>query len=78
MINLLLTLILISGSFGAIISKTTTDYGFRKQRQHTEPLKLDQNTIFEPIWKLFIKENSGENVILALYDAENPNLLLNL
>ena len=29
------------GSLGAIISKTTTDYGFRKERQHTEPLKLD-------------------------------------
>jgi hypothetical protein len=41
MINLLVTLILMCGSLGAIISKTTTDYGFRKERQHTEPLKLD-------------------------------------
>jgi hypothetical protein len=41
MINLLVTLILMCGSLGAIIAKTTTDYGFRKHRQHTEPLKLD-------------------------------------
>jgi hypothetical protein len=41
MINLLLALILICGSLGATISKTTKDYGFRKQREHIEPLKLD-------------------------------------
>jgi hypothetical protein len=41
MIHLLVTLILICGTFGATISKTTTHYGFRKQREHTEPLKLD-------------------------------------
>jgi len=29
-------------SFGAMISKTTTEYGFRRTRQHTEPLKLDK------------------------------------
>ena len=41
MIHLLVTLILMCGSFGAVISKTTKDYGFRKQREHTEPLRLD-------------------------------------
>ena len=41
MINLVLALILICGSIGATISKTTKDYVFRKQREHTEPLKLD-------------------------------------
>jgi hypothetical protein len=41
MINLLITLTLMCSSFGAIISKTTKDYGFRKHREHTEPLKLD-------------------------------------
>jgi hypothetical protein len=41
MINLLLALILICGSIGATISKTTKDYGFRKQREHIKPLKLD-------------------------------------
>jgi hypothetical protein len=41
MINLLIALTLMCSSFGAIISKTTKDYGFRKQREHTEPLKLD-------------------------------------
>ena len=41
MINLLVALVLMCSSFGAVISKTTTNYGFRKQREHTEPLKLD-------------------------------------
>jgi len=41
MINLLIALLLICGSFGATISKTTKDYGFRKHREHTKPLKLD-------------------------------------
>ena len=41
MINLLVTLILMCGSLGAMISKTTKDYGFKKQREHIEPLKLD-------------------------------------
>ena len=41
MINLLIGLILMCSSFGAVISKVTKDYGFRKQREHTEPLKLD-------------------------------------
>jgi hypothetical protein len=41
MINLLVTLVLICGSLALTISKTTKEYGFRKQREHTEPLKLD-------------------------------------
>lgn len=41
MINLLITLVIMCGSLGVTISKTTKEYGFRKQRQHTEPLKLD-------------------------------------
>ncbi len=41
MINLLIAIVLMCGSFGITISKTTKDYGFRKQREHTEPLKLD-------------------------------------
>ena len=41
MIELLVGIFLFCSSFGAIISKTTKDYGFRKQREHTEPLKLD-------------------------------------
>ena len=45
MINLLVTLILMCGSFGAVISKTTTEYGFRKQRHHTEPLDIDKKVI---------------------------------
>lgn len=41
MIELLVGLLIVCSSFGAIISKTTNDYGFRKQREHNEPLKLD-------------------------------------
>ena len=41
MINLLIGLILMCGSLGAMISKTTKDYGLKKQREHIEPLKLD-------------------------------------
>jgi hypothetical protein len=41
MINLLIGLVLMCGSLGAMISKTTKDYGFKKQREHIEPLKLD-------------------------------------
>jgi len=41
MINLLIALTLMCSSLGAVISKTTKDYGFKKQREHTEPLKLD-------------------------------------
>jgi hypothetical protein len=41
MIHLVVGLLLVCSSFGAIISKTTTDYGFKKQREHKEPLKLD-------------------------------------
>ena len=29
------------GSLGAVISKTTKEYGVKKQREHTEPLRLN-------------------------------------
>jgi hypothetical protein len=45
MINLLVAVILMCGSLGAMISKTTKDYGVRKQRQHTEPLNLDKEVM---------------------------------
>jgi hypothetical protein len=45
MINLLITIILICGSLGATIAKTTTHYGVRKQRQHTEPLRIDKEVM---------------------------------
>ena len=41
MIHLFVAILLVCSSFGAVISKTTKDYGFKKQREHTEPLKLD-------------------------------------
>jgi hypothetical protein len=45
MINLIIAIFLMCSSFGAVISKTTTEYGFRKQRQHTEPLDIDKNVL---------------------------------
>ena len=45
MINLVIGLILMCASLGATISKTTTHYGVRKQRQHTEPLHIDKEVI---------------------------------
>jgi hypothetical protein len=41
MINLIIAIFLMCGTLGAVISKTTKDYGVRKQREHTEPLRLD-------------------------------------
>jgi hypothetical protein len=41
MINLIIAILVMCSSLGAVISKTTKEYGFRKQREHTEPLKLD-------------------------------------
>ena len=45
MINLLIGLILMCGSLAATIAKTTTHYGVRKQRQHTQPLHIDKEVI---------------------------------
>ena len=41
MLELSIAILFVCGTFGATISKTTKDYGFKKQREHTEPLKLD-------------------------------------
>ena len=41
MINLIIAIFLMCGTLGAVISKTTKDYGVRKQREHNEPLRLD-------------------------------------
>ena len=41
MINLLITILIICTTLGATISMYTNNYGFRKQREHIEPLKLD-------------------------------------
>ncbi len=45
MIELLAGILLVCSSFGAIISKTTNQYGVRKQRQHTQPLKIDKEIL---------------------------------
>ena len=42
MINLIIILFATCTSLGIAISKTTNDFGYRKQRQHTTPLKLDK------------------------------------
>lgn len=45
MLNLIIGLILLCSSFGITLSKITTDYGFRKQRQHVKPLTIDKEVI---------------------------------
>jgi hypothetical protein len=45
MLNLIIGLLLLCSSFGITLSKITTDYGFRKQRQHTRPLSLDKEVL---------------------------------
>jgi hypothetical protein len=42
MLNLIIFILLICSSIGATISKTTKDYGVKKQRTHTEPLVIDK------------------------------------
>lgn len=42
MLNLVIGLFLICTSLGVTISKTTKEYGFKKQRHHTEPLTIDK------------------------------------
>lgn len=42
MLNLIIGLFLLCSSLGVTIAKTTKDYGFKKQRQHTEPLTIDK------------------------------------
>jgi hypothetical protein len=41
MINLIIAIVLMCSSFGAVISKKTKEFGVKKQREHTEPLRLD-------------------------------------
>jgi hypothetical protein len=45
MLNLFIGLLLICSSFGITLSKITTEYGFRKQRQHIKPLVLDKEVL---------------------------------
>jgi len=42
MTYLLIVLFSICGAFGATLSKTTTDYGVKKNRDHNGPLILDK------------------------------------
>jgi len=45
MLNLLIGLVLLCSSFGITLSKITTDYGFRKHRQHVKPLIIDKEQL---------------------------------
>jgi len=45
MINLLVAVILMCSSLGAVISKTTTEYGRKRQREHTQPLRVDKEVM---------------------------------
>ena len=45
MLNLIIGLVLLCSSFGITLSKITTDYGVRKQRQHIKPLSIDKEVL---------------------------------
>lgn len=45
MLNLIIGLFLLCSSFGVTLSKVQTQYGVRKQRQHTKPLTLDKDLL---------------------------------
>ena len=45
MLNLLIGLFVLCSSFGLTLSKITTDYGFRKHRQHVKPLIIDKEIL---------------------------------
>jgi len=45
MLNLIIGLFVLCSSFGITLSKVTTEYGFRKQRQHIKPLVIDKDVI---------------------------------
>lgn len=45
MLNLIIGLFVLCSSFGITLSKITTDYGFRKQRQHIKPLIIDKEIL---------------------------------
>ena len=42
MLNLLIGIIVLCSSFGITLSKITTEYGVKKNRQHIKPLILDK------------------------------------
>lgn len=45
MLNLIISLLILCSTLGATISKLTTDYGFRKQRQHNKPLMVERDVL---------------------------------
>jgi hypothetical protein len=45
MLNLLIAILIICSSIGATLSKITTDYGFRKHREHVKPLTIDKDLV---------------------------------
>ena len=45
MLNLIIGLFLLCSTFGITLSKITTEYGFRKQRQHIKPLTIDKDVL---------------------------------
>ena len=42
MLNLIIGTFLLCTSLGVTISKTTKEFGAKRQRQHTEPLHIDK------------------------------------
>jgi hypothetical protein len=42
MLNLIIGITILCTSLGVTISKTTKEFGVRRQRQHTQPLSIDK------------------------------------
>lgn len=45
MVQLLIGILFMCGSLGATISKITTDYGFKKNREHNRPLSIEKDVL---------------------------------
>ncbi len=45
MLNLIIGIFVLCSSFGITLSKITSDYGVKKNRQHIKPLTIDKELV---------------------------------
>ena len=45
MLNLIIGIFVLCSSFGITLSKITSDYGVKKNRQHIKPLTIDKEVV---------------------------------
>ncbi|MFM2010050.1 MAG: hypothetical protein RLZZ479_441 [Bacteroidota bacterium] len=45
MLNLIIGIFVLCSSFGITLSKITSDYGVKKNRQHIKPLTIDKEIV---------------------------------